>query len=66
MSAQLAANAPPARTRTNLYGVAGDSQSWGVNQDSSQEQLMARVQAERQRLLADGEIDDIEPSVSLL
>ena len=34
MSAQLAANAPPARTRTNLYGVAGDSQSWGVNQDS--------------------------------
>ena len=34
MSAPAAANAPPARTRTNLYGVAGDSQSWGVNQDS--------------------------------
>ena len=34
MAAPLAAPAAPARTRTNLYGVAGDAQLWGVNHDS--------------------------------
>ena len=33
MSAPLAQQ-QPARTRTNIHGVAGDNQLWGVNQDS--------------------------------
>ena len=34
MAAPLAAPLAPARARTNLHSVAGDTQWWGVNHDS--------------------------------